>query len=162
MRLQLTALVGGWLCIACSPGAPPMQVAATCSSGDLTVQIEAGHFLLSEDPRTASAVCEGIRMMLVSYREAYAVRFGNQDLRGIPVRIRSTDDLRTTGIESPLGVSGHTYGDAIDLAELAWNSLPHELNHLRTGPGHTGWCADFEPWSEEVLGINQRSYLHCR
>ena len=125
------------------------------------VQIEAGHFMLTEDPQTNSTVCDGIRMTLSHYRDEYGLRFGRQDLRDIPVRIRATEDLRTIGIESPFMVSGHTYDDAIDLAQSEWSALPHELNHVRTGSGHSGWCVDYEPWSEEVLGIDQRSYLHC-
>lgn len=162
MKLNLKPLVGGWLCVACSLGAPPMKTAATCSSGDLTVQMEAGHFLLTEDPKTNSTVCDGIQMVLSNYRDEYSLRFGREDLAEIPIRIRATDDLRTTGIESPFNVSGHTYDDAIDLAQSAWDSLPHELNHVRAGPGHSGWCVDYEPWSEQILGINQRSYLQCR
>jgi len=65
-------------------------------------------------------------------------------------------------VDEPFAVSGHTYENAIDLARTALETFPHELNHLRSGRGHDGWCADFEPWSEAVLGISQRSYLGCR
>jgi hypothetical protein len=138
-----------------------MKTATTCSSGDLKVEIEVGHFMLTEDPPTNSTVCDGIRNILSNYRDEYSLRFGRQDLTEIPIRIRATEDLRTLGVESPYAVSGHTYDDAIDLGQSAWDSLPHELNHVRTGPGHSGWCVDYEPWSEAVLGIDQRSYLQC-
>lgn len=37
----------------------------------------------------------------------------------------------------------------------------HELNQVRVGPGHEGWCREFEPWSEAVLGVDERAYLGC-
>ena len=57
--------------------------------------------------------------------------------------------------------TGRTYADAIDLARFDWAELPHELNHVRVGPGHEGWCLDFEPWSEAVLGIDEGAHLGC-
>src|SRR5215469_11270600 len=109
MKRKLNLLMGGWLCVACSLGAPPMKTATTCSSGDLKVEIEVGHFMLTEDPRTNSTVCDGIRNILSNYRDEYSLRFGRQDLTEIPIRIRATEDLRTLGVESPYAVSGHTY-----------------------------------------------------
>ena len=138
-----------------------MKAAVTCSVGDLVVQIEDGHFMLTEDPQKNLTVCDGIRSILSNFREEYGLRFGRQDLAETPIRIRAAEDLRTIGVESPFPVSGHTYDDAIDLAQSAWDSLPHELNHVRTGSGHSGWCIDYEPRSEAVLGIDQRSYLQC-
>ena len=73
------------------------------------------------------------------------------------MRVRAKDELTHTGP----GVVGSTSADAIDLGVDHIGAFPHELNHVRTGSGHAGWCIDFEPWSEEVLGINARTYLGC-
>jgi hypothetical protein len=139
-----------------------MKVASTCADGALTVELEAGHFMLTGSPAANAGICDAIRSIVSTYRDEYELRFGHQRLTRSPVRIRATEDLRATGIQASYVVTGHTYDDAVDLAQSAWESLPHELNPVRTGPGHAGWCADYEPWSEEVLGIDQRSYLGCR
>ncbi len=139
-----------------------MSVATTCARGDLSIEIEDGHSLLTGDPSVDGRECMALAAALRHYREEYELRFGRVNLTNVTIRLRAADDLRTTGVESQFTVSGHTYGDAIDLAGAGLEAFPHELNHLRTGLGHDGWCLDYEPWSEEVLGINQRGYLGCQ
>jgi hypothetical protein len=163
LAATLLALLMGWGNLACSMGsAPPMSVGAACAEGDLKVEIAVGHSLLSGDQDTDGERCGGVAEALEEYRREYERRFGRQQLAGIPIRIHEVDDLRSIGVEGRFPVSGHTYDDAIDLARDALEAFPHELNHVRTGAGHDGWCIDYEPWSEEVLGINQRGYLGCR
>jgi hypothetical protein len=148
----------------------PIEVAAACPFGDGWVQMEAGHYLLDPDttaPPWRSAapqqICEGVvSTWLQPYRDEYEARFGHVVLSDRVVRLRKANDLRDTGLEGDVSISGHTYPDAIDLSAGSWESLPHELNHVRTGSGHLGWCIDFEPWSEQVLGLDQRVYLGCR
>ena len=161
--MWLLALAVGCGSLACGLGsAPPIDVAAACSRGDLTVQIEAEHPLLAGDATADAQRCATVAETLGHYREEYELRFDHLELNHIPVRLRVAMDLRTTGVESQFAVSGHTYGDAIDIAGTMLESFPHELNHVRAGSGHDGWCIDYEPWSEAVLGINQRGYLGCR
>ena len=164
-------------CLACSvflaacdgESSLPIQVAAACPFGDTRLQIEAGHYLL--DPVTTTPewrnvspeqVCQGVvSSWLQPYRDEYEARFGHVVLSERVVRLRKESDLRNTGLQADDAIGGHTYSDAIDLGAGSSDSLPHELNHVRTGSGHEGWCNDFEPWSEQVLGINQRVYLGC-
>ena len=158
-------------CSAFGP-APAMSVAVECQLGDTVFQIEAGHWLLDPEKTTPGLkgaapehVCrEIVELWLQPYREEYEARFGHVSLTEHPVRLRSAQDLR----QSPgfpdhvdFSVGGHTYADAIDLAGGNFGSLPHEMNHVRAGAGHAGWCDDFEPWIESVLGMNQREYLGC-
>ena len=138
-----------------------MVLGAICSRGDLRVEIEDGYSSLGDDPHQRARRCSVLAEALGKYREEYEARFGRQDLGEIPIRIRAADDLRSVGVKGQFAVSGHTYVDAIDLGRDALEAFPHELNHVRTGLSHDGWCVDYEPWSESVLGINQRGYLGC-
>jgi len=115
-----------------------MPIAVACSSGDLTLEIETGSDVL-QTMSTERECCLSQLDSLSFLRGLYETRF-----------------------DVDYSVAGHTYSDAIDLAAHENTSLPHELNHVRRGSGHGGWCADFEPWSEQVLGIDQREYLGCR
>jgi hypothetical protein len=154
---------------ASSSTSSPMQVGAGCPFGDTSLQVEEGHYLLAPASTVAvwrsltpQQVCQRIVSdWLQLYRGEYEVRFGQIVLSKRVVRLRKTRDLRDTGLEGDYEIGGHTYSDAIDLGAESTASLPHELNHIRTGSGHSGWCIDFEPWSEQVLGINQRVYLGC-
>ena len=141
------------LLVACGNAAPKMAVGQTCTSGDLTVELEQGY-----DPIAAD--CAANAGWLRNYEDEYDARFGHQGW--VTVRLRVTTDLRTTGVSSDFVVGGHTYDDGvIDLARAMLEALPHELNHVRTGTTHLGWCRDYEPWSEAVLGWNQGAYLGC-
>ena len=157
MKRILLTLVGGWLCVACgrSP-APPMAVAVRCTVGDLTVEIERGSAVL-EVMQTQEDSCLSTLHTLAFLRGLYQDRFGRQDLTDSRVRVRARDELTDIGP----GVVGSTWADAIDLGAVHLGAFPHELNHVRTGSGHTGWCIDYEPWSETVLGIDARTYLGC-
>jgi hypothetical protein len=151
-RVHLVLLTGCCVgaFIACGIAAPPMKVGERCRSGDLTVEMELGSTISCSDALARS----------VEFRAEYAARFGGHDLTGIPVRYRTSEHLDVPGYEG-WNITGCTYDDAIDLANGHFEGLPHELNHVRKGPGHAGWCVDYEPWSEAVLGIDQRSYLGC-
>lgn len=138
-----------------------MVVGASCARGDLRVQIAAGHPKLTGVPELDAQWCLEQAATLVQYREAYEERFGHLQLGHIPVRVQAVDDLRSVGAKGPYALSGTTYADAIELARNGIGSFPHELNHVRAGPSHDGWCFDYEPWSEAVLGVDQRSYLGC-
>ena len=146
-------IIAGLLASACSGMRPaaPIQVAESCTMDDTAVQIEAG----VSDEVTVPLTCEGLARMLSAYRAAYEERFGRQGLADRVVRIRRGPYLDDSGH------TGYTYADAIDLTLVGLVGFPHELNHVRTGSGHAGWCVDFEPWSEAVLGVDQRAYLGC-
>ena len=131
---------------ACGTAAPPMQIGARCQRGDLRLEVEEGVPLPG---------CNELLAITVAYREAYEAEFGHLDLSGVRVRFRASVFVMDGGF------TGHTYSDAIDIGQHQWQDVPHELNHVRTGPGHDGWCLDYEPWSEAVLGIDQRAYLGC-
>jgi hypothetical protein len=95
--------------------------------------------------------------MVDGFRARYEQRWGALALDGWTVRIRtaatfSGDHLGTTWTDSR----------TIDLVDSQWVILPHELNHVRTGSSHDGWCAEFEPWEETELGYNERGYLGCQ
>ncbi|HET9035341.1 MAG TPA: hypothetical protein VFN45_04025 [Myxococcaceae bacterium] len=162
MEVPVLALFMGWGSLACGVrSAPPMDVGESCARGDLRVQVAAEHPRLTGVPELDAQWCAELLATLEQYREAYEARFGHQQLAHIPVRIQAVDDLRSVGAKGPYALSGATYADAIDLALNGIGSFPHELNHVRSGPSHDGWCIDYEPWSEAVLGIDQRSYLKC-
>lgn len=151
-RVHLVLLAGCFVgaVVACGIAAPPMRIGERCRSGDLTVEMEVG----------STDTCSDALARSVHFRAQYNARFGGQDLVRIPVRYRAAERLDIPGYDG-WNITGHTYDDAIDLAKGHFEGLPHELNHVRTGLGHEGWCIDYEPWSEAVLGIDQRSYLGC-
>ena len=162
MEVPVLALFMGWGSLACGVrSAPPMDVGESCARGDLRVQVAAEHPRLTGVPELDAQWCVELLATLEQYREAYEARFGHQQLAHIAVRVQAVDDLRSVGAKGPYALSGATYADAIDLALNGIGSFPHELNHVRSGPSHDGWCIDYEPWSEAVLGIDQRSYLKC-
>ena len=129
-----------------------MRVGSECQFGDTVVQVEQG----------SSLACSAVLPALQGFRDAYQERFGRVDLGGRAIRVRNTGDLRTTGLSMDTGIGGETYADAIDLAGTCLECLPHEMNHARKGPGHSGWCLDFAPWTRDVLGWNQDAYLGCK
>src|SRR5262249_48466797 len=126
--------------------APEIRIRESCQEGDLKVEVEGQHPIS----------CRELLRVTLNYRAEYEARFGRQDLTGRPVRYRDADLVDRDSH------TGRTYPDAIDLARFEWGELPHELNHVRAGPGHDRWCEDFEPWSEAVLGIDERAYLGCQ
>jgi hypothetical protein len=148
MRHLLTSVL---LLAGCGFGkAPTIKVGARCAKAGLTIEVEEGSPLDCGELLAAS----------LEYRAEYEARFGRQDLSDYVVRFRAADVLSIPGYGG-WNITGHTYDDVIDLAGGHADDLPHELNHVRMGPGHAGWCFDYEPWSEQVLGINQRNYLGC-
>lgn len=159
MRRALAGVVAALTLGACAGSLPeptPMQVGERCAVGDLTVELEDGYSGASHCPTLAAFA----RIM----EDEYDAHFGHQG--PVTVRLRNTKDLQTDGDGQDFApgwfVTGTTFeGGVIDIALGQLRALPHELNHVRTGAGHGGWCADFEPWSEQVLGINQREYLGC-
>jgi hypothetical protein len=135
---------------------PGMDIGAACGKDDLQLKIEVGH------PQANPDGCQAVLSTLVAYREEYEARFGHQDLSDRWVRLRNADDLREVdSLHVDFGVGGETYLDAIDLAKDCLECFPHEMNHVRRGSGHGGWCIDYNPWSIEVLGWDQSAYLGC-
>ena len=159
--------------------APAMTVGVTCQHGDLTLQLEQGYPGTGADGLATADDCQRALDALDGYRAEYEARFGVQDLGNRPVRLRTATDLTMTTDAlnkyaslndcylsgSPPGqcsiISGNTYADSIDLARNNLLSFPHELNHVRRGLGHSGWCIDYNPWSISVLGWDQSGYLGC-
>lgn len=148
MELALAVTLVG--CVG-APEMPGMAVATQCtSSTGITIQLESV-------PSGTFRLCEWSALMVDGLRARYEERWGALALDGWTVRIRqaatfSGDHLGTTWHETR----------TIDLVGGQWIVFPHELNHVRMGSGHDGWCAEFWPWEETEFGFDERGYLGCR
>lgn len=151
MQRDCAALALALLLVGCGGSiAPPMTPAAQCkSSTGITIQLESV-------PAGTNGLCAWTATMVDGLRARYEERWGALALDGWAVRIRTSADFSGDHL-------GTTWPDSrtIDLVDGQWIVLPHELNHVRMGEGHSGWCAEFEPWEEAELGLNERAYLGC-
>jgi hypothetical protein len=135
--------------MACGSAPDTIQVTASCvSPSGVAVQMEAG----------INAACDSLATAVDTFRSFYEERWGAVDMAGWVVRIRTTPQRD--------GDAGLTLHDAktLDIAVDGFVYLPHELRHVQLGPssdGHSGWCADYAPWSKAVLGDDEDAYLGC-
>jgi hypothetical protein len=143
-------------CAGCGVSAPDIDVVASCSLGSVPVQIERG----VTSPRADT--CATYASILGEYRDTFVERWGRVALQEEQwtVRVRAGDLADTAG---HTGVTYH-HSRVVDIAEAALETFPHELRHVQLGRGsddHHGWCSNFAPWEERVLGVDERAYLGC-
>lgn len=154
-RLAVLALAG---CAGCGVAAPEIATLVSCSLHDVPLQLEQGVVVRGSAERT----CQSFASALGAYRETFEGGWGRASLEeeGWTLRIRA-------GAEAdPEGHTGVTYHHSrvVDLAEEGLETFPHELRHVQLGRGsddHHGWCSNFAPWEERVLGVDERGYLGC-
>ena len=144
------------VCAGCGVSAPEIDVATSCTLGTVPVQIEKG--VSSEHDS-----CQTFAAILGQYRDTFVESWGHVALQKEQwtVRVRAGDVADTAG---HTGVTYH-YSRVVDIAEAALETFPHELRHVQLGRGsddHHGWCRNFAPWEERVLGVDERAYLGCR
>lgn len=130
--------------------ASQMFVAAQCtSSTGITIQLESV-------PAGTVSLCGWTAAMVDGLRASYEEKWGMLSMDGWTVRIRTAANFYGEHL-------GATWPESrtIDLVDGQMIVLRHELNHIRVGPGHDGWCNEFEPW-EESFGFNEKAYLGCQ
>jgi len=144
-------VVLAFLAAGCGLGqAPHMAVGSECIQGDVTLQLEAG----------ITTACASYLPAVVGYYEEYVAKFG--EVGPVTVRMRATNDLRTTGVSEKFVVGGHTYdGAVVDVIQDGTLYVAHEVRHVQLGGGHSGWCVVYAPWSKAVVGWDQDDYLGC-
>jgi len=150
----LTLLVG----VGCGVAAPDISVAASCTLGSVPVLVEEG---VSLGPSSAAS-CDASAEILGKYRDTFEEGWGAVALQdeGWTLRVRAGS---TVDSEGHTGVTYH-HSRIVDVAERAFETFPHELRHVQLGRGsddHHGWCSNFAPWEERVLGVDERAYLRC-
>jgi hypothetical protein len=162
VRRLCTLLVAA--CAGCGVAAPEIATAGRCNLGTLPLLtiplvIEEG-VAVRDSPGTA---CQAYASILVEYRDTFVEWWGQVALHeeGWTVRVRAGAAVDAAG---HTGITYH-YSRVVDVAEGALETFPHELRHVQLGRGsddHHGWCSNFAPWEEEVLGVNERAYLGCQ
>jgi len=146
------------VCAGCGVSAPEIDVATSCTLGTVPVQIEKG---VTAGP-SLQDTCRTFASSLGQYRDTFVEGWGQVALQEEQwtVRVRAGDLADAAG---HTGVTYH-YSRVVDIAEAALETFPHELRHVQLGRGsddHHGWCSNFAPWEERVLGVNERAYLGC-
>ncbi len=159
-------MTSGWarrlavLCLACCAGcgvaAPDIDVANRCSLGRIPVLLEQGV------AASASLGCGTYASILGEYRQTFVGSWGDVALEEEQWTLR----VRAGAVADAAGHTGVTYHHSrvVDIAEAALETFPHELRHVQLGRGsddHHGWCSNFAPWEEQVLGVDERAYLGC-
>ena len=155
-RLAAFCLAG---CAGCGAAAPDIDVATSCRLGTIPVLLEAG----VTAPTSTGDTCRTYASVLGAYRETFVEGWGPVELQEEQwtVRVRSGEVVDAAG---HTGVTYH-HSRVVDIAEAALETFPHELRHVQLGRGsddHHGWCSNFAPWEERVLGVDERAYLGCR
>lgn len=133
-----------------------MDVAARCRLGSVPVLIEQGI------TSSASMDCGTYATSLGEYRETFVDSWGAVALEEEQWTLR----VRAGAVADAAGHTGVTYHHSrvVDIAEAALETFPHELRHVQLGRGsddHHGWCSNFAPWEERVLGVDENAYLGC-
>jgi hypothetical protein len=133
-----------------------MDVAARCRLGGIPVLIEQGV------TSSASIACGTYASILGEYRETFVDSWGAVALEEEQWTLR----VRAGAVADSAGHTGVTYHHSrvVDIAEAALETFPHELRHVQLGRGsddHHGWCSNFAPWEERVLGVDENAYLGC-
>jgi hypothetical protein len=152
---RLAAFGLAW-CAGCGVAAPDIEVADRCNLGSIPVLLEQGV------AASASLDCASYASALGEYRQTFVESWGAVALEEEQWTLR----VRAGAVAVPAGHTGVTYHHSrvVDIAEAALETLPHELRHVQLGRGsddHHGWCSNFAPWEERVLGVDERAYLGC-
>ena len=134
----------------------PAVIAATCTVDGVRVEVERG----VEGGFGGESPCSYSGRFVSVWRAVYEERWGRVALESWTVRIRASERL------DAVGHSGLTWYDdhLIELSQLHFEILPHELHHAREGKAstdHRGWCADFVPWELERHIQDEREQLGC-
>ena len=156
---------------------PAITVQTRCEFNGMSIALEEGAGQPTADgfatpiinAPTPAEVCQKAGQQLQTGRSVYEARWGIVALEGWTIRIRTPahwGDVKelANGLES--GVSGTIYRAEkfVDVSQWSPRVFPHELHHLQLGPSsgdHHGWCAEFEPWEETALHMDERDYLGC-
>ena len=139
-------------------GSKPAQVLidGTCTVDGVRIEVERGVL----GGFGGDSPCGYTGRFVSVWRATYEGRWGTIPLESWTVRIRTPERV------DALGHGGLTWYDQrlIELSQLHFELLPHELHHARQGKGstdHRGWCADFVPWELEQHIQDERAQLGC-
>ena len=145
---------GGGSARAIRPAAVPL--AGSCTVDGVHIEVEEGVLggFGGESP------CSYSGRFVSVWRATYEERWGAVPLEAWTVRIREGERV------DALGHGGLTWYDdrLIELSQLHFELLPHELHHAaqgETSSDHHGWCADFVPWEIERHIQDERVQLGC-
>ena len=146
-------------CAGCGIAAPEIDTVGRCNLGTVPLLIEKGVTVRG----SPASVCQAYASILTDYRDTFVEWWG-------PVALHEEDWTVRVRAGAAVDAAGHTgityhYSRVVDVAEGALETFPHELRHVQLGRGsddHHGWCSNFAPWEEEVLGVNERDYLGCQ
>jgi hypothetical protein len=146
-------------CAGCGIAAPEIDTVGRCNLGTVPLLIEQGVTVRG----SPASVCQAYASILTDYRDTFVEWWG-------PVALHEEDWTVRVRAGAAVDAAGHTgityhYSRVVDVAEGALETFPHELRHVQLGRGsddHHGWCSNFAPWEEEVLGVNERDYLGCQ
>ena len=142
----------------CGVAAPEIDVAASCALETVPLLIESG----VTSPSPNGDTCRTYASILGEYRDTFVEGWGLVELQEEQWTVR----VRAGSLADGAGHTGVTYhySRVVDIAEAALETFPHELRHVQLGRGsddHHGWCSNFAPWEERVLGVDERAYLGC-
>lgn len=133
-----------------------VTLADSCTVDGMRIEVEEG--VLGGFSGESPCIYSGRFVTL--WRATYEERWGTVPLDAWTVRIRAPERLDAAGH------AGLTWYDEhlIELSQLHFELLPHELHHARLGESsndHHGWCADFVPWELERNIQDERVQLGC-
>jgi len=135
---------------------PAVTLAASCTVDRVRIEVEEGVL----GGFTGESPCSYTGRFVGVWRAVYEERWGTVPLEAWTVRIRAGERV------DALGHGGLTWYDErlIELSQLHFELLPHELHHAAQGEAssdHHGWCADFVPWELERHIQDERAQLGC-
>jgi len=137
-------------------GPPSVSIADRCTVEGVRIEVEQGVLggFAGESP------CAYSGRFVAVWRRIYEERWGPVALESWTVRIRTPE------LVDARGHAGLAWYEAqlIELSQLHFELLPHELRHARLGEAssdHQGWCADFVPWELEQHVQDERAALGC-
>jgi|GEM_PF-286719 len=134
----------------------PVVIAASCTVDGVSVEVERG----VEGAFGGETPCSYSGRFVSVWRAVYEERWGRVPLESWTVRIRAPERV------DAVGHAGLAWYDEqlIELSQLHFEFLPHELHHAGQGKAstdHRGWCADFVPWELERHIQDERAQLGC-
>lgn len=139
-----------------APRPAAVTLAGSCMVDGVHIEVEDGVL----GGFTGESPCSYSGRFVSVWRAIYEERWGAVALESWTVRIRAGDRV------DALGHGGLTWYHErlIELSQLHFELLPHELHHAAQGEGssdHHGWCADFVPWELERHIQDERAQLGC-
>ena len=145
---------GGSVRAARQPAA--VTLAGSCTVDGVLVEVEEGVLGRFTGESPCSYTGRFVALWLATYEE----RWGTVPLEAWTVRIRAPERVDGSGH------AGLTWYDQrlIELSQLHFELLPHELHHAHLGEAssdHRGWCLDLVPWELERHIQDERAQLGC-